>query len=974
MRRSSLKILVTALGASLMAALAVADSPSDTTRQTVLSNASSIAELDSLVGQPVDIAPWAFAWRADREVQDKPEAWFIPRRLERIDRVYRTAFYEMPESELKSRSYQMPDLLKPLLPKPKGQLQVGLLWTGRIEDYRVELHWPADTQWIPVPETVEVRAFPTPFGWFGWTKDEVLTREGVSADGHTWTYQRQSNTEIPIHEFIDGKDWYRSGSATEMIAVFYEGKRPNGGCYAVPTVRVLSPRIGVWKRMDVEIEWAFQAGTEQADLDGFAEPFMAIVGPISPLPDDKGTTTIDAHWQSRASGDTRRGIVLPLLYAVNDQPAAPGQQVKGTDGIYNGDGRPALDSQVTVWTATTGFTFRVRDLDDGPILTPQHGVYIAKAGGKPARQFVQELATKNLKSLCQSTREHPEVASWEELMRHVRFAGSSEPETFLPFPEFEDPPMQVELSDARWMNAWRAACAQMRSRSIYEALAWEGARTAHGMDLAGLHDEADKLYQHFLKAPGAKSDGDYTDGKGALEWATGMRHDMGYEQDGNHASTGMLLFSMADRLFLTGDKEWFRRNRARLQAAADWIIRQRASYLKDIPNRQDFLVAGLMPPCMLGDYAMPSCDWHWYYPDNAFALQGLQRFADALAEFDAETAQKYSDQANAFREDLRRAVNLDAVLSPVRLGRDGMYHTFIPIGPYFRGSLMTMELGSLQRPQGDIWCGALPLAEPFVALDANDPRVVETIHVMDEIGSSPKVTAYIMPPSLGWTMNVMEEIKASVKAAWEPNGSQMTGPSSGENWFWNSYGGNLPKGVRTANIFLLQDDVPNFLRMFLNSYALVTGTDGKLWEWGRVGQYANCDGPDNGTAGWFLEQFRNLLVMETDGGQSLWIARATPRAWLEQGKRIAVRNAPTYFGPLAYEIISDVDNGHITAIVEIPKRNPPEDTILRLRHPEAAPIRNVTVNGKRWDDFDPDKEIVRLHCLRGSVRVDVAYR
>ena len=37
-------------------------------------------------GQPVDISPWAYLWRADREVQEMPEAYFIPRRLEREDK------------------------------------------------------------------------------------------------------------------------------------------------------------------------------------------------------------------------------------------------------------------------------------------------------------------------------------------------------------------------------------------------------------------------------------------------------------------------------------------------------------------------------------------------------------------------------------------------------------------------------------------------------------------------------------------------------------------------------------------------------------------------------------------------------------------------------------------------------------------------------------------------------------------------
>ncbi|MBN2311839.1 MAG: hypothetical protein JXR94_22865, partial [Candidatus Hydrogenedentes bacterium] len=173
------------------------------------------------------------------------------------------------------------------------------------------------------------------------------------------------------------------------------------------------------------------------------------------------------------------------------------------------------------------------------------------------------------------------------------------------------------------------------------------------------------------------------------------------------------------------------------------------------------------------------------------------------------------------------------------------------------------------------------------------------------------------------------------------------------------------------NIYLLQDDIPNFLRFWMNSYASVVGADGKLWEHWHLGNYDPCGAPDNGTAGWFMENFRDLLVMED--GESLWVARGTPRAWLEQGKRIAVSNAPTCFGPFAYEITSDADNGKITAAVEMPSRRPPRSVLLRLRHPTGAAIKSVTVNGEPWTDFDATREVVRLHDVGGSVSVVVAY-
>jgi len=46
---------------------------------------------------------------------------------------------------------------------------------------------------------------------------------------------------------------------------------------------------------------------------------------------------------------------------------------------------------------------------------------------------------------------------------------------------------------------------------------------------------------------------------------------------------------------------------------------------------------------------------------------------------------------------------------------------------------------------------------------------------------------------------------------------------------------------------------------------------------------------------------------------------------------------------------------------------------LRLRHPNSALIKSVKVNGKDWKDFDPSKEVVKLHDLKDSVSVEIKY-
>jgi hypothetical protein len=167
---------------------------------------------------------------------------------------------------------------------------------------------------------------------------------------------------------------------------------------------------------------------------------------------------------------------------------------------------------------------------------------------------------------------------------------------------------------------------------------------------------------------------------------------------------------------------------------------------------------------------------------------------------------------------------------------------------------------------------------------------------------------------------------------------------------------------------LAGDDIPVFLRSFLNCYAIDI-LPGSEYIFNEHAVHGPPDKIFEEAA--FLERFRNLLVMED--GQKLWLARATPRIWLEQGKKISVKNAPTHFGTVAYEIVSDADHGKITATIEMPSRNPPKSVLLRFRHPKALPMKSVTVNASPWADFDPVKEVISLHDVKGTIKLESHY-
>jgi hypothetical protein len=80
-----------------------------------------------------------------------------------------------------------------------------------------------------------------------------------------------------------------------------------------------------------------------------------------------------------------------------------------------------------------------------------------------------------------------------------------------------------------------------------------------------------------------------------------------------------------------------------------------------------------------------------------------------------------------------------------------------------------------------------------------------------------------------------------------------------------------------------------------------------------------------------------------------------------------------FFGPVAYEIVSDVDHGKINARVEMPARHPPEGVVLRFRHPWGLPIQSVSVNGQEWKRFSKEQETIELKGLAGTVAVTASY-
>jgi len=142
------------------------------------------------------------------------------------------------------------------------------------------------------------------------------------------------------------------------------------------------------------------------------------------------------------------------------------------------------------------------------------------------------------------------------------------------------------------------------------------------------------------------------------------------------------------------------------------------------------------------------------------------------------------------------------------------------------------------------------------------------------------------------------------------------------------------------------------------------------------GRFFFCP-PNSAASAHVLSMLRYMLIqdwdLDDDGKpETLRLAFATPRRWLEDGKTIKVAQAPTAFGPVSMKLESRLAEGKVMAEVELLQRNLPARTLLRARVPEGWEV--VSVEGPNGRLSADRSGTVDLSALKGKVRLVFAVR
>jgi hypothetical protein len=633
----------------------------------------------------------------------------------------------------------------------------------------------------------------------------------------------------------------------------------------------------------------------------------------------------------------------------------------GDAGVTNGPYNPIPDAHGNqrVWHVF----YRMKDECYGSWWPPVK----IESTTRSAAEYLAEVGAKRMKTIRAQVREQP-----EQTLAAAVAALQGAPLTAPPEVTFE-PPMKVNVPDPAMVALWRIGARhigvtnspRIAREDLPKALAagdvTKESRLVERDDPSGVH----VVRNHPFCPLGCESDrilwaldlmGMSDIARDGLSfWLESQRDDgalvtrNGYDH-GHHAIGAMIVpWVFAEHYRLTGDKEWLRRAAPKLKAGADYIVKRRKTTVRDTgtPEEMARIEAGARPfPGLQPAIACGDGGGRLFVFADTTGYRSVKMLADALADVDPQTGKELAHEADLYKKDLAPVLERMLVLSPVMKARDGMYYTFHPQGFHDRGPL------AKSLPEGsDLFLHYGPLSSDIVVssvaieawlqsdmLSVGDARVDGSFHVLEDL--------FLLDHP--W-------IRSS-KKDYEPARDALACAGWGYQAGWE----------RAPDYYLSKDDVPNFLRAFLNRCACSLKNwvlyEHPIFRW---------SGEKSHTYAMFVTNFRNMLVWED--GRTLWLARATPRAWLEQGKKISVRNSPTHFGSVAYGIVSDVDHGKISATVELPSRNAPKELVLRFRHPKSVPIKSVTVDGKEWRDFDKDKEMITLKGLVGTVTVTARY-
>jgi hypothetical protein len=413
----------------------------------------------------------------------------------------------------------------------------------------------------------------------------------------------------------------------------------------------------------------------------------------------------------------------------------------------------------------------------------------------------------------------------------------------------------------------------------------------HATDRLGYRDEAEAYLDYFLARQGLRApEGEVSSADGSFSGdVPGLRW-MG--------ENGFILWAMAEHYKLTGDRSWLRKVAAKMIKSCEWIIRER-NRTKTTANGERPRHYGLLPKGRASD----NSELNYFYWTDTYSYGGLRGTADVLAEIGlGHEAARLRAEANDYK-----ACILDSVERSILRQTDP---PFVPQGPYMNQPPTAEALAASWYSL----CSPIYMVEMGL-IGADDPKASWINRTIEK---------YVMTSGLP-TLERPGYIDPHY--VYNQALSQLLRGETGK-FLWTFYSVFAYGQSRTTYATLECNDI-------------VTGSSGDAWDSLRM--------PHMHSNSRVLALLRIALLLED--GDALHLLAGTPRGWLEPGKSVEVRKAPTRFGEVDILCKSLPSGREIATRIDPPHRKPAR-IILHVRPPSrSGSLASVTVNGKEWTGF-----------------------
>ena len=215
----------------------------------------------------------------------------------------------------------------------------------------------------------------------------------------------------------------------------------------------------------------------------------------------------------------------------------------------------------------------------------------------------------------------------------------------------------------------------------YQVYANETCFQALLLDALGDHKTAEEYFETLLALQGTRNFPGLHQGPYDAIFH-GARVDQQYDYTASNYGLdhGTVLWSLAEHYLYTRDRAWMERVWPRMRKAIDWILAQRATTRLTNAVGERVREYGLLPASHLEDNA----DWANWFAVNTYCWAGIDRSAEAMKDLGHPDAAFLRREADAYKADLRRAVERAWQSAPVTRMRDGTYSPYVPVEPYQR--------------------------------------------------------------------------------------------------------------------------------------------------------------------------------------------------------------------------------------------------------------------------------------------------